>query len=206
MTDAKRKIRASLREQRRQLSRREQQQAGRHLAAQLCRQSFFRHARRIAFYLPNDGELDPGFALDIAAAAGKQTYLPVLDPLGGKTLKFARWQPGDKLIANRFGIAEPSLKTATFAAPWTLDVVCVPLVAFDGSGNRLGMGGGFYDRTFASCYHGRRKRPLPVGLAPYFQQQSNLPADPWDVAMHAVATDLGVIVFSGTASSTRDHP
>lgn len=206
MTDAKRKIRASLREQRRQLSRREQQQAGRHLAAQLCRQSFFRHARRIAFYLPNDGELDPDFALDIAAAAGKQTYLPVLDPLGGKTLKFARWQPGDKLIANRFGIAEPSLKTATFAAPWTLDVVCVPLVAFDGSGNRLGMGGGFYDRTFASCYHGRRKRPLLVGLAHYFQQQSNLPADPWDVAMHAVATDLGVIVFSGTASSTRDHP
>jgi 5-formyltetrahydrofolate cyclo-ligase len=196
MPEKKRDIRTDMRARRRGLSARQQQQAANQLATHVCRQGFFRHARRLAFYLPNDGELDPTPILELAVAAGKQAYLPVLDPLRARTLHFVRWQPGEPLVPNRFGIPEPSLKSARFAPPWTLDVVFMPLVAFDGTGNRLGMGGGFYDRTLAHCYQTQRQRPRLVGVAHHFQQLGCLPADPWDIPLHAVATERCFLSFT----------
>src|SRR5690606_40461575 len=65
----------------------------------------------------------------------------------------------------------------------------LPLVAFDARGNRLGMGGGFYDRTFARAPRARTLRPRLVGLAHHFQQVASLPAEPWDIPLDAIATD-----------------
>lgn len=90
---------------------------------------------------------------------------------------------------NRFGIPEPLGKAV---APQRLDAVCVPLVGFDGRGRRLGMGGGFYDRTFA--VNARKKRgnargPRLIGLAHACQQVGRLPHEDWDVRLTGVVTE-----------------
>lgn len=181
-----------MREQRRSLSPRQQTQASDALARTLSRQLFFVRARTIAFYLPNDGEIDPTPLLELAVAAGKRAFLPVLDRRQIGHLSFTSWQPGEPLIANRFGIPEPIPGRSRPCRLWRLDLVLMPLVAFDCQGNRLGMGGGFYDRTFA-CNKHRWSRPLLIGLAHHFQQVETLVADPWDVPLHAIATDQRII-------------
>lgn len=196
MSDAKRLTRAVMREQRRKLSPGQQRKAGENLARHLGRQLFFLRACHIAFYMPNDGEIDPGLLLEQAIALGKSAYLPVIDRFKAGIMTFAPWRPGEPLTANDYGIPEPLRKGMRRVPFWMLDIVCLPLVAFDGNGNRLGMGGGFYDRTFADLKPGTRSKPLLVGLAHHFQQEECLPADPWDVPLQAVATDRGVNFMS----------
>ena len=79
------------------------------------------------------------------------------------------------------------------SAAWLsqLDIVLLPLLAFDDRGNRLGMGGGYYDRLFASRLHRKTKQPLRVGLAFDCQQAERLPMQAWDVPLHAVVTESG---------------
>ena len=150
----------------------------------------FVNARRIALYLAADGELDPLPVLEKACAMGKQCYLPVLHPVRRQSLWFARWQPGDELRSNRYGIAEPMWKSQTLVKPWALDLVIVPLVAFDGKGNRMGMGGGYYDRSFAWRFHRRSwKGPMLVGYAYELQKLERIKASDWDVPMDAVVTE-----------------
>src|SRR5687767_13746260 len=89
---------------------------------------------------------------------------------------------------NRFGIPEP---TGRRCAPQQLDLVLLPLVAFDRRGARLGMGGGFYDRTFAFLRVAGRRKPRLVGLAHHFQEVAQLPREPWDVPLAAIVTERG---------------
>jgi len=187
---AKKSLRSQIRKQRRSLSAREQRIAGQKLAGLLSRQLFFLRARHLAFYLPNDGEIDPVFLLELAVAAGKQVYLPLLHPISHKSMVFVRWRPGDALIPNRYGIPEPRWQPGL--PPWLLDIVFMPLVAFDNRGNRLGMGGGFYDRTFARGF----AKPSLIGMAHHFQHTSSLPAEPWDVPLDAIATDTALTFFN----------
>jgi len=163
-------------------------------AVSLCRllthQPVFRSSRRIAAYLPADGEVETTPLIELAWRMGKQVYLPVLIPYRASRLWFARYEPGTPLVKNRFGIAEPAHIHRRRIAPQALDLVLAPLVGFDHNGHRLGMGGGFYDRSFAYLLH--RKywcKPRLVGLAYDFQQLPGLPAKPWDVPLTAVATD-----------------
>ncbi len=97
------------------------------------------------------------------------------------------------LTRNRFGIKEPPLR-----APWintrALDLVLAPLVAFDDQGNRLGMGGGFYDRHFGNLP--QCLRPLLVGVAHEVQRARALPAAPWDVPLDGILTEAGWRSFS----------
>ncbi|MFA5631915.1 MAG: 5-formyltetrahydrofolate cyclo-ligase [Porticoccaceae bacterium] len=188
----KQAMRRAMRQMRRALPAAKQREACEALARHLGQQAFFQNASHIAFYMPSDGEIDPGSALELAHRAGKTLYLPVLDILKDDLMHFVPWQPGEPLVKNRYGILEP-VHTGSNSAPLArLDLVCLPLVAFDPSGNRLGMGGGFYDRTFAQPAKGLPHKPLLVGLAHHFQQAESLPCDPWDVPLHAVATDQGV--------------
>lgn len=187
-------LRINLRRQRRALSPAQQQQAAEQIAEHLVRSRWLLYSRRIAFYLASRGEIDPFIAQQFASDMGRQTALPVLHPNGSNRLLFA---PADApMAANRFGIQEPDLKVCEPIALWTLDIILVPLVAFDGSGNRLGMGKGYYDRTLARL-HNRVRRPKLIGLAHHFQQVDALQPQPWDVPLDGVVTDREILRFSG---------
>jgi 5-formyltetrahydrofolate cyclo-ligase len=182
-------IRQLMRERRRSLSEQQQSKASIGLAQQLSNLPAFCHSKRIAFYLANDGEIDPSIAMGIAEAAGKQCYLPVLHPLKQNRLYFAEYQNGDPLLINRFGIKEPSLNSDKIVPPLGIDLILLPLVAFDHNGNRLGMGGGFYDRTLAQ----QKKFTRLIGLAQSCQETGKIAHQPWDIALQAIVTDKTVI-------------
>lgn len=193
--DARRLLRGQLRAMRNALTSAQRHAAGRQCARLLSELPVFRNARRIAAYLPADGELETDPLIERAWAMGKDVYLPVLVPHGENRLWFARYDPDTPLVENRFGIPEPARAPHTRVAPLALDLVLTPLVAFDAAGHRLGMGGGFYDRSFAYLLRHRCwLRPRLVGLAYEFQRQARLPHQPWDVPLQAVVTDESVYV------------
>ena len=107
---------------------------------------------------------------------------------GMRTL-FVRYRQGDRLQRNRWGILEPRLQARRRVPARTLDVVLVPLVGFDAQGNRLGMGKGFYDRTFSFRAAARRQRPLLVGLAHECQRVESLERQAWDIRMDRIVSD-----------------
>ena len=183
----KRQLRQELRQQRCALSPRQQARAARKLCQQLLRSSRFQDSKHIACYLPVDGEIDPRPVIDASWGAGKSVYLPVISRDRG--MRFHRYQRGDALVKNRFGLLQPRPDR-----PWLpvtkIDLVLLPLVGFDRSGARLGMGGGFFDRAFRHA-HTRRLRPFLLGVAHVFQEREKMPVDVWDQAVHAIATDGG---------------
>jgi len=147
-------------------------------------------ARRFAAYLSNDGEPDLGLLLYRSAVMGKRAYLPALH---GKSLWFLPLASDLPMVENQFGIAEPSCHPDERLKPYALDLVLVPLVAFDASGSRLGMGGGYYDRCFAYLNHRSRwRRPRLIGVAFEFQRAEAIPSRPWDVRLDGVSTERGL--------------
>lgn len=185
--EANQTLRTALRRARRALDPRQQAQASAGLCRVIASLPAFRRAHRIAFYLAHGGEIDPRPLVELATALGKACYLPVLHPLGHNRLYFVRHGAGEPLIPNRFGIPEPRLRRPVPA--WSLDVIFMPLVAFDAAGNRLGQGAGFYDRSLATMRRRPGRRPLLIGLAHGFQQVPQLRPAPWDVPLHGVATE-----------------
>lgn len=169
--------------------------AARGLADTVANLAEFRDARHIAVYIAMDGEIDPDHLIARARTAGKTLYLPVLENTADGILEFAPWQIDTPLYPNRFNIPEPRMGTDLLRSAKELDLVLTPLVAFDSHGHRLGMGGGYYDRSFAFLNTGARK-PRLIGLAYEFQQVSALPAEPWDVPLAGVACERGFHRFS----------
>ncbi|MBA1237395.1 5-formyltetrahydrofolate cyclo-ligase [Pseudomonas kunmingensis] len=185
-------LRRKLRQARRQLTPAQQRLAASRLYRQLAQHPVFRRARHIALYLPNDGEIDPGLLLRAAQRRGKATYLPVLNPWPRTRMVFQRIKPGERLRRNRFDIFEPVIRSARQRRVWALDLLLMPLVGFDGKGGRLGMGGGFYDRSLA--YRAMRKKshkPTLLGLAHECQRVDQLPLESWDVPIQGTVTDQG---------------
>ncbi len=188
-------LRRELRQQRRALSPQQRRNAAAALERRLGSHPLFLRSRHIAFYLPNDGEMDLTPLIHRAQAMGKHCYLPVLSPLYHNRLWFASYHHNSKLVQNRFGIPEPIANWADMRPAWTLDLVLTPLVAFDSAGNRLGMGGGYYDRTLA--YLARRRywrKPQLLGTAYDFQQVERLPHEPWDVPLHGIVTESSLLL------------
>jgi 5-formyltetrahydrofolate cyclo-ligase len=185
-------LRRQLRQARRQLTPSQQRRAARALYRQLAQHPLFRRSRHIALYLPNDGEIDPRPLLLEAQKRGKATYLPVLNAWPRTRMVFQRIKLSESLRSNRFGIFEPASCPARQRRIWALDLILMPLVGFDEQGGRLGMGGGFYDRSLA--YRKRRKnghKPTLLGLAHECQKVDRLPLAAWDVSLQATVTDRG---------------
>ncbi len=183
-------LRRMLRKARRALTPSQQRQAARGLYKQLAQHPQFRRAKHISLYLPTDGEIDPRLLLRAAQRRGKDTYLPVLSAWPRTKMVFQRIRPGEKLKPNRFRILEPRANLARQRKVWTLDLVLLPLVGFDDVGGRLGMGGGFYDRSLA--YMARRKtwrKPTLLGLAHECQKVERLAQASWDVPLQGTVTD-----------------
>jgi len=186
-------LRKRLRAQRRALSPVQQHAAAGGLADLLGHSGLFRRSRHIAFYVATDGELDPAPLMRRAWALGKVCYLPVITP--DRRLWFAPYAQDDELTTNRYGIPEPA--APALASARHLDLILAPLVGFDERGHRLGMGGGFYDRTLAFLHHRRAwRKPRLIGIAHDLQRVARLESAPWDVPMDAVATDSALYLFS----------
>ena len=187
-------LRQRLRTQRLRLSAAERQAAALAVARRLAETAEFVAASTLAGYWACHGELDPAPLLERAWAMGKAVYLPVL---AGDALQFAPYRSGRPLRRNRFQIPEPEVSPAEWLPPSALDLVLTPLVAFDSTGTRLGMGGGFYDRSFAFLRDPDQsgQRPRLVGLAYEFQQVEALVRQPWDVPLDAAATEKAWSVF-----------
>lgn len=179
----KQQLRRILRARRRALSPFHQRRAALQLALRANRLPWFIRAQSIAVYLAADGEIDPLPLLELAWRRGKRTFLPRLRK--GNRLTFVEYRRAAPMRANRFGILEPY--NAVSVRLNKMDVVCLPLVGFDRAGGRLGMGGGFYDRTFARS--SAAAIPKLIGLAHSAQECERLPRDPWDIPLNGVLTE-----------------
>ncbi|QCG68708.1 5-formyltetrahydrofolate cyclo-ligase [Pseudomonas veronii] len=183
-------LRRMLRNARRALTPSEQRKAAQGVYRQLAQHPLFRRAKHISLYLPTDGEIDPRLLLRAAQRRGKATYLPVLSAWPRTKMVFQRVRPGETLLPNRFRILEPRVNVRRQRKVWALDLVLLPLVGFDDAGGRLGMGGGFYDRSLA--YLARRqhwRKPTLLGLAHECQKVERLVQASWDVPLAGTVTD-----------------
>ncbi len=133
-----------------------------------------------------DGEIAL-HAWQVRLPPGLTYCLPVLSP--GRVLRFAAWQPGAALRTNRYGIPEPDVEDDTLLDADAMAMVVTPLLAFDARCQRLGMGSGWYDRSFAFRRDGVPP-PLLVGAAFEGQRVDGLDEQPWDVRLDAVCTDV----------------
>lgn len=175
-------------EQRNALSTQQLRAAARDMTLLLESTPEFHHALHIAAYWPVKGEMDTYPLIDQALRYNKHVYLPVI--VEGDSMMFAPYEKDMPMKKNRFGIPEPDVAADQLVAPRDMDIVIVPLVVFDSNGHRLGMGGGFYDRTFSFLNEDpHAAKPCLIGAAHEFQHTSEIPAHPWDVPTRMVATE-----------------
>jgi 5-formyltetrahydrofolate cyclo-ligase len=191
-TSPSKEMRLRLREARRSLPDGLRLQHEVRIANHLLHLPEIRRCRRLALYQSEDGEVDLHLLMLALARDGIDLCLPVLRPGGDHRLWFAPYRPGTRLQRNRFGIAEPDTRRFPPLPLRRLDLVLLPLVGFDDQLNRLGMGGGFYDRTFAFRRHGTWRKPQLIGIAHECQRLDRLEHRTWDVPMDAVVTENGV--------------
>jgi 5-formyltetrahydrofolate cyclo-ligase len=186
-----RQLRQELKRRRAALTAAQRSKASREILRQVRRLPRFQRARRIAAYIGANNEVDPMPLLAEASRRGKQCYLPVLHPFRHGRLLFRLWRPGQRMRSNRFGIPEPTPRRHRLLPARDLDLVLAPLLGFDHRCGRLGMGGGYYDRSFAFRRRSGIRRPALVGLAFSVQQLPVIPVRPWDIMLDMVITERG---------------
>jgi len=183
-------LRRFYRQQRNDIPEQTRQEAAKAATHHLITHPLFKESERIACYLAYQKELETALLIQAIWKQQKKCYLPVL--CEGKSLFFVHYNENDVLKPNCLSILEPE-NTACKCCPETLDLVIVPLVAFDKEGHRLGAGGGYYDRAFAFLHNKNlQKKPILLGYAYSNQEATVLPADPWDVHLDGVVTEQGV--------------
>lgn len=187
-------LRKQIRAQRRALAPQQQEAYAQQFADHFAKLHLFRNSHRIAFYMANDGELDPSYLMANAWAMGKKCYLPVLMHLHDKSLLFAPYEPDMSMSYNQFGIPEPAVAARHRIKARNLDLIIMPLVAFDKKGNRIGMGGGYYDRTLGFLNARTRwHKPRLVGIGYSLQEVPSITSESWDVPLSYIATEKDFI-------------
>lgn len=185
-------LRKFMRNKRRSLSASEQATAAAGLLQQLTAIPGISESRRIALYLVNDGEIDPVEMMKWCWDSGIKTYVPVLFQEQINSLRFAEIHAASRLRENQYGIREPVVEAGQLQLARQLDLVLMPLVAFDQYGNRLGMGGGFYDTTFEFIRKEEVSRPVLIGIAHELQKVDRIMSESWDIPLERVVTDKSV--------------
>jgi len=190
--EAKRDVRRRLRRHRQRIPTSYRRRAERRLRAEALLAVRRLRTQRVAAYLDADGEVPTGALIAALRDHGVTPYLPAL-PRRERRMVFRRYDADTPLRPNRYGVPEP-VPGATPAVPArALDVVLVPLVAFDPAGRRLGMGGGYYDATLAFLRHHPWHPPRVLGLAFASQQVPVLPSEDWDLPLAGVITERGYV-------------
>lgn len=185
-------LRQSLIEQRSSLSEEEIDYLSRRIVMRVTRTQPYLEAKKIALYHAVNGEADPS---ELLKDTSKQFYLPVLAKEETKGIQFVAINKETRFLKNRFSIPEPVYTESDIVDGDSLDLVLVPLVGFDKRGNRLGMGGGFYDRCFAFKRVSTMRpsgKPVLMGFAYQFQEVEKLDAENWDVPLDYIVTNESV--------------
>ncbi|CED72247.1 5-formyltetrahydrofolate cyclo-ligase [Aliivibrio wodanis] len=184
---SRRHIRQMIRNSRNSLSSLQQTQAAHALVLQCAADPNIQQAHSIAIYLSADGEIDTSLLIEWLWKQEKNIYLPVIHPFCKGHLLFLEYTSETLLVANKYQILEPKLNKNKVIPVNELDLIITPLVAFDHTGNRLGMGGGYYDRTLVN-WNQYQKGPMPIGIAHTCQQVDILPTESWDVPLPRIIT------------------
>lgn len=186
-------LRATLRERRRVLPATQRIAAAEALAERLLALPFFPRAGRVAGYWAVDGEIGL-HAFQLRLPPSIRYCLPMLH--ADRRLRFAEWRSGAPLVSNRYGIPEPDVAPGQTFAASDLALLVVPLTGFDAAGNRLGMGGGWYDRSLAFR---RAQAPPPwlVGAAFSVQRAERVPTEAWDVRLDAICSETDTWLAGG---------
>jgi len=184
------------RAQRNTLSSQQQAQHAQALSRHIAQYLRLKRVKNVAIYLPADGELSPLSLLKSLSHKAINFYLPILSKLAFQGLKFGLYSDNTVFKENKFKIKEPVLSARQLKNASELDIIFLPLVAYDLQGNRLGMGGGFYDRALQirQCRQ-NWKKPLLIGLAHTVQQADLLENERWDVPLDGIATEKGILLF-----------
>jgi 5-formyltetrahydrofolate cyclo-ligase len=184
-------IRKKLRARRARLTPHERLEAADGLVEQLEALPEIQSDEFIAGYWAVRGELALHRVASGIVRRGQQYHLPVCHQDG---LRFAPWAPGRAVAPNRYGIPEPKIDESELVAPEDMQLVLVPLLAFDRQGHRLGSGAGYYDRSFAFLRQGERPRePVLIGVAYSFQEVEHIAPQEWDVPLDFIATEHELI-------------
>jgi 5-formyltetrahydrofolate cyclo-ligase len=181
-------LRKRIREERVRLGREQRQAWDSAINSQLLDYAERERPHVVAAFMAFDGEPDLSPALAQLEQLGVRLALPVVSEAPGRAdICFRQWTPDSKMQANRFGIPEPVGTLDIHMGE--IDLVLVPLVAWDANGGRLGMGASFYDRLFQPL--AGHRRPFRLGVAYQLQQVERIPTDPWDIRLHGVLTESG---------------
>lgn len=195
----RKELRKTIRDKRLSLTPQVQLTSAQQLCTTLSTHSKIETAQHIALYLANDGELNTTPLIEWCWSQNKTVYLPVIHPFSKGHLLFLKYDENTLMVQNRFGIYEPKLNINLIRSIKDIDVVFTPLVAFDTSGTRLGMGGGFYDRTLQTWYEHYKKnklvKPYPIGLAHDCQQVNYIPVENWDIPIPEIITPTQHFIF-----------
>jgi 5-formyltetrahydrofolate cyclo-ligase len=182
-------IRVQMIQRRIALSQKQYQEAANAFLTVLVNHPILSLHQHIGVYLAQKNELNLQPAIEALWQKNKTLYLPVLHPTRPYHLLFSPYTPDMPLLPNRYGILEPKITVDEMIAPSELDLVLMPLVAFDARGNRIGMGAGYYDRSFQPLPE--TKKPVLVGCAYTWQEVPLIDAQPWDMPLDLVVTDQG---------------
>lgn len=196
-------IRQILRAKRKTLTTAFQKNAAEALLLRLKDDIAIKEAKHIALYLANNGELNLQPFIHWCWQQDKHIYLPIVHPFSKGHLLFLRYDNNTTMVINRYNIEEPKLDVRAIKPVQQLDIMLTPLVAFDNTGARIGMGGGYYDRTLAKWYEQYRQNkeyaqekqysPSIIGIAHDCQQITEVPDEPWDIPLPKIITPTRTI-------------
>lgn len=185
----KKSLRTYIRSIRRSLTSQEQYIAAQLLTNKVTTVNHILQSTHIAIFISFDGEINTTLLIQTLLLMKKNIYLPVIPIVNPQYLLFYKYTLSIPLIRNHLNIYEPQKNTTSHIPIEILDIIFVPLVAFDKYGNRLGMGGGFYDRILKK-YPKHHFSYIPIGLAYDFQKISTklLPVESWDMKLPKIIT------------------
>jgi 5-formyltetrahydrofolate cyclo-ligase len=176
-------LRQSIRTLRKNLSQNIVTDTAKKITQKIIQLPEFIAAKNIAYYISHENEVDPSLIAAHARQLNKNLYLPFFS--NNKTLDFYLIGKNTKFTKNKFDTFEPIIKNQKPISPQQLDLMLIPLVAFDKNLNRLGRGAGAYDR-YLSFTKNTTKKPFLIGLAYAFQEVENIVSEDWDVKMDCV--------------------
>ncbi len=173
------------------LSAQQRMQAAESVANQLLGLPTWPSAQYVAGYWATQGEL-PLHIVQMHMQAPQIWCLPMVQ--SDNTLKFAPWRAGDALVSNQYGIPEPDLALTSTLSTADLSIILLPLLAYTRTGQRLGMGGGYYDRSL-TFRQNQASAPLIIGVAYSSQEADSLPSEAWDVKLDMLINEREVLRF-----------